>query len=93
MLDELEMVRHDAGLTAEERDRAVDEFSSWSRAVDGILQAQTVADAGYFAVNCGRVVEHERSAGDRGRLSRRPTAGNTSIQAPGTRISSRCCPA
>src|SRR5215470_8741572 len=46
ILDELEWVRHDLGLTAEERDDAV----------DGILQAQAKADAGYFAASCGRAV-------------------------------------
>jgi len=50
-------VRHDAGLTAEERDRAVDEFIELVAAVDGILQAQAKADAGYFAVKCGRAVD------------------------------------
>src|ERR1700741_2874608 len=57
ILDELEWVRHDAGLTAEERDRAVDEFIDLVAAVDGILQAQAKADAGYFAATCGRAVQ------------------------------------
>jgi hypothetical protein len=57
ILDELEWVRHDAGLTAEERDRAVDEFIELVGAVDGILQAQAKADAGYFAMKCGRSVD------------------------------------
>jgi hypothetical protein len=57
ILDELEWVRHDAGLTAEQRDRAVDEFIELVAAVDGILQAQAKADAGYFAATCGRAVE------------------------------------
>jgi hypothetical protein len=57
MLDELEWVRHDAGLTAEQRDRAVDEFTDLVAAVDSILQAQAKADAGYFAANCGRPVD------------------------------------
>jgi hypothetical protein len=56
ILDELEWVRHDAGLTAEQRDRAVDEFIELVAAVDGILQAQAKADAGYFAAKCGRTV-------------------------------------
>lgn len=58
ILDEIEWLRHDAGLTAEERDRAVDEFVELVAAVDGILQAQAKADAGYFAASCGRAV-HE----------------------------------
>ena len=57
ILDELEWKRHDAGLTAEERDRAVDEFIELVGAVDGILQAQATADAGYFAATCGRAVD------------------------------------
>jgi hypothetical protein len=56
ILDELEWVRHDAGLTAHERDRAVDEFIELVTAVDGILNAQAKADAGYFAATCGRAV-------------------------------------
>ena len=57
ILDELEWVRHDAGRTADQRDRAVDEFIELVAAVDGILQAQAKADAGYFAAACGRAVE------------------------------------
>ena len=57
ILDELEWVREDAGLTAEQRDRAVDDFIELVAAVDGILQAQAAADAGYFAATCGRAVD------------------------------------
>ena len=57
ILDELEWLRHDAGLTAEKRDRAVDELIELLAAVDGILQSQARADAGYFASTCGRAVE------------------------------------
>jgi hypothetical protein len=57
ILDELEWVRHDAGLTAEQRDRAVGEFIELVAAVDGILQTQAKADAGYFAANCDRTVD------------------------------------
>src|SRR6202047_5510863 len=49
IVDELEWVRHAAGLTAEKRDRAVDEVIEWVGAVDAILQAQAKADADYFA--------------------------------------------
>jgi hypothetical protein len=56
ILDELEWVRHDAGLTAEKRDSAVDEFIELVGAVDGILQSQARADAGYFVATCGRTV-------------------------------------
>jgi len=61
ILDELEWVRHDAGLTAEQRDSAVGEFIELVGAVDGILQAQAKADAGYFTTTCGRAV-HEAEA-------------------------------
>jgi hypothetical protein len=61
VLDELEWVRHDTGLTAEQRDGAVDDFIELVALVDGILQAQATADAGYFAANCGRAV-HEAEA-------------------------------
>jgi hypothetical protein len=57
ILDELELLRHDAGLTAEQRDRAVDDFIELVAAVDGILQAQAKADASYFAAKCGRAVD------------------------------------
>jgi len=57
ILDELELVRHDATLSAEERDRGVDEFIALVAAVDGILRAQAVADASYFAANCRRAVD------------------------------------
>jgi hypothetical protein len=56
IVDELEWVRHDSGLTAEQRDRAVDEFIELVGAVDGILRSQAPADVGYFAANCGRAV-------------------------------------
>ena len=56
ILDELEWIRHDATLTAEQRDRAVDEFIELVGAVDGILQAQAKADAGYFSAKCDRAV-------------------------------------
>jgi hypothetical protein len=57
ILDELEWVRHDAELTAERRERSVDEFIELVAAVDGILQAQAKADAAYFATTCGRAVD------------------------------------
>ena len=56
ILDELEWMRHDAQLTGEQRDLTVDEFIELVAAVDGILQAQAKADAGYFAGKCGRAV-------------------------------------
>ena len=61
LLDELEFLRHDAALTAEERDRSVDDFIGLVAAVDGILQAQAAADGGYFAANCGRTVKADEA--------------------------------
>src|SRR5499427_5490719 len=57
ILDELEWTRHDAELSAEERTHAVDEFIELVSAVDGILQIQATADAGYFVANCGREID------------------------------------
>jgi len=57
ILDELEWKQHHAGLTVEERDRAVDEFIELVAAVDGILTAQAASDARYFAATCGRAVD------------------------------------
>lgn len=57
ILDELEWVRHDATISDEQRDQAVDEFIELVAAVDGILRAQSCADGAYFAARCGRLVE------------------------------------
>lgn len=59
MLDELEWRRCDAKISATERDIAVDQFIELVAAVDGILQAQAIADADYFARVCGRPVSPE----------------------------------
>ena len=61
ILDELEWVRHDALLTGEQRDRAVDEFIELVAAVDGILQVQAKADAHYFVAKCGRAVDEDET--------------------------------
>ena len=66
IMDEIEWRRADAGLTPEQRDIAVDEFIALVAAVDGILQAQAEADAGYFADTCGRPI----SAPDRRNVQR-----------------------
>ena len=52
ILDEIEWKREDAKLTPEQRDAAVDELIELVGAVDGILQAQSAADAGYFMGMC-----------------------------------------
>jgi hypothetical protein len=56
IMDEIELRRHDAGLTEDARDRAVDEFIELVAAVDGLLQLQAAEDARYFVESCGRVV-------------------------------------
>ena len=48
IMDELEWPREDKKLTAEERDRAVDELIGLVGAMDGILQAQSAVDVEYF---------------------------------------------
>lgn len=48
VLDELELKRHDATLSPEERKQAVGEFIELVVAVDSILQVQAKADAAYF---------------------------------------------
>ena len=57
ILDELELVRHNATLSTEERDRGVDEFIALVAAVDGILREQAATDASYFAANCRRAMD------------------------------------
>ena len=53
ILDELEWKREDAKITAEDRDRAVNDLIDLVAAVDGILQAQAKSDAAYFIAQCG----------------------------------------
>jgi hypothetical protein len=61
ILDELEWAREHARLDPQARDRAVDDLIDLVGAVDGILRAQSQADADYFAQVCGRPVgEAER---------------------------------
>ena len=54
MLDEIEWAREHRRMTPEQRDRAVDDLIGLVGAVDGILQAQSAADAAYFTSLCGR---------------------------------------
>jgi hypothetical protein len=60
IIDEIEWRREDEKLSAEERDRAVDELIALVAAVDGILQVQAKADTDYFLRNCGRRFDRER---------------------------------
>jgi hypothetical protein len=61
ILDELELMRHDAALSPEQRDRGVDDLIALVAAIDGILKAQAAADAGYFAATCGRTVDADEA--------------------------------
>jgi hypothetical protein len=47
-IDELEWVRENAGMSAEERNQAVDEMIALVGAVDAIVRAQAAADVEYF---------------------------------------------
>jgi len=66
ILDELEWVREDASIGAEERDRAVDDLIELVVAVDGILQAQAAADTQYFVGVSDRKFsdDEEKAIGD-----------------------------
>jgi hypothetical protein len=59
ILDELEWTRADRAITSAERDRSVDDFIALVGAVDGILQAQSLADVSYF----GAIAEQRFDAG------------------------------
>lgn len=61
ILDELEWRREDTQLSAAERDRAVDELIELVGAVDGILMAQSLADAEYFIAAAGRPFSAEEA--------------------------------
>jgi hypothetical protein len=61
ILDEIEWQREHDRLTAEERDRAVDDLIALVGAVDGILQAQSRADADYFVAIAGRAFTAEEA--------------------------------
>lgn len=62
ILDELELLRHDATLTPEARNAAVDEFIALVGAVDGILQGQAAEDSRYFAETCGCGLDEDERA-------------------------------
>jgi hypothetical protein len=61
ILDELELVRHDAPLSEAERDRAVGDLIDLVAAVDGILRAQAAADTRYFAAAVARAVDADEA--------------------------------
>jgi len=61
ILDELEWRREDAKLTPEAREQAVGDLIALVAAVDGMLQAQADADAGYFLGICRGPYSEEQS--------------------------------
>jgi hypothetical protein len=61
-LDILEWERENARITHEQRDQAVDALSGLIAAIDAILQQQSLMDAQYFIVTCGRRVPGEQAA-------------------------------
>lgn len=63
ILDEMEWREEHARLSPADRDQAVTDLIALISAVDGILQAQSAADAGYFIATAGRTFTAEESAG------------------------------
>ena len=57
ILDEMEWQRENARLDSARRDAGVNDLIELVGAVDGILQAQAAADAGYFMKNCDRTLK------------------------------------
>jgi hypothetical protein len=62
IVDELEWRREHARMTPAARDRAVDEFIELVGAVDGLLQVQAEADAGYFLAAASMRYDAEQAA-------------------------------
>jgi hypothetical protein len=61
VLAELEWMHENARLSAEHRDRAVDELIELVTAVDGILQTQSQLDTDYLLRIRGRTVGHDEA--------------------------------
>ena len=70
MLDEIEWLRENERLGEQQKDRAVDDLIELVAAVDGVLQAQSAADAEYFLAIAGRRYTGEEEAGIRALLLR-----------------------
>ncbi len=89
VMDEMEWLRENEKLTPAQRDAAVDDLIGLVGAVDGILQAQSKADADYFLI-AGRTRLRQRAKRrHRARRSCARTAGSTSSPACRTRASTR----
>jgi hypothetical protein len=63
MLDEIEWAKEHGRLTMRQKEQAVDDLIELVGAVDGILQAQSAADARYFVAIAGRRYAGEEEAG------------------------------
>lgn len=61
IIDEMELRRVDAGISAEDRDRGVSDFIELVGAVDGILVGQAQADTRYFVAATQRTVRAEEA--------------------------------
>jgi len=70
VMDEMEWLRENEKLTPEQRDAAVDDLIGLVGAVDGILRAQSKADADYFLITAGRAFTSEEAAAVRATLLR-----------------------
>ena len=62
VLDELEWRREDGALSADARERAVDDFLELVRAVDGLVTQQAAADADYFIAAAERRMGQDERA-------------------------------
>jgi hypothetical protein len=62
IVDELEWVSENQRITADQRDKAVDDLIGLVMAVDGIVQAQSKIDAAYFEDICAREFSATESA-------------------------------
>jgi len=62
VLDELEWLSEDSRIGPSERERAVSDLTDLVGAVDGILQAQSKADADYFVARAGRAFSAPQQA-------------------------------
>jgi hypothetical protein len=62
ILDEIEWREEDKKLSSEQRDQAVDDLIDLVAAVDGILQQQAEADAGYFMASSSAALNDQQKA-------------------------------
>ena len=70
ILDEMEWQRENAGITDAQREKAVGDLIDLVAAVDGILQMQSAADAGYFMANVSRDFSRDEAQALRASLLR-----------------------